>query len=94
MLKDLETLLLKYSQEVLNLINLLTYLSDVNFFLDLRFIGNFLLQHGCLFLGADQEQSEVRFCALRWATSLYDLQHCPSRFICMLGVADSKLDIR
>ncbi|KAJ4979048.1 hypothetical protein NE237_009828 [Protea cynaroides] len=40
------------------------------------------------------EQSEVRFCAVRWATSLFDLNHCPSRFICMLGVADSKLDIR
>uniref|UniRef100_A0A5B7B1H9 Proteasome-associated protein ECM29 n=1 Tax=Davidia involucrata TaxID=16924 RepID=A0A5B7B1H9_DAVIN len=40
------------------------------------------------------EQSEVRFCAVRWATSLFDLQHCPSRFICMLGAADSKLDIR
>ncbi|KAK6119824.1 hypothetical protein DH2020_046449 [Rehmannia glutinosa] len=39
------------------------------------------------------EQSEVRFCALRWATSLFDLRHCPSRFICMLGAADSKLDI-
>ncbi|XP_077218029.1 ARM repeat superfamily protein isoform X2 [Tasmannia lanceolata] len=40
------------------------------------------------------EQSEVRFCAVRWATSLFDLQHCPSRFICMLGAADAKLDIR
>ncbi|XP_057801656.1 uncharacterized protein LOC131016878 isoform X2 [Salvia miltiorrhiza] len=40
------------------------------------------------------EQSEVRFCAVRWATSLFDLKHCPSRFICMLGAADSKLDIR
>ncbi|XP_058078401.1 uncharacterized protein LOC131226734 [Magnolia sinica] len=40
------------------------------------------------------EQSEVRFCAVRWATSLFDMQHCPSRFICMLGAADSKLDIR
>ncbi|KAL2510922.1 ARM repeat superfamily protein [Abeliophyllum distichum] len=40
------------------------------------------------------EQSEVRFCALRWATSLFDLNHCPSRFICMLGSADLKLDIR
>ncbi|XP_044479857.1 proteasome adapter and scaffold protein ECM29-like [Mangifera indica] len=40
------------------------------------------------------EQSEVRFCAVRWATSLFDLQHCPSRFVCMLGAADSKLDIR
>ncbi|CAJ1971241.1 unnamed protein product [Sphenostylis stenocarpa] len=40
------------------------------------------------------EESEVRFCAVRWATSLFDLQHCPSRFICMLGAADAKLDIR
>uniref|UniRef100_A0A7N0UGU9 Proteasome-associated protein ECM29 homolog n=1 Tax=Kalanchoe fedtschenkoi TaxID=63787 RepID=A0A7N0UGU9_KALFE len=40
------------------------------------------------------EQSEVRFCAVRWATSLFDWKHCPSRFICMLGAADSKLDIR
>ncbi|XP_038694487.1 proteasome adapter and scaffold protein ECM29 isoform X1 [Tripterygium wilfordii] len=40
------------------------------------------------------EESEVRFCAMRWATSLFDLQHCPSRFICMLGAADTKLDIR
>ncbi|KAH9790309.1 hypothetical protein KPL71_003360 [Citrus sinensis] len=40
------------------------------------------------------EQSEIRFCAVRWATSLFDLQHCPSRFICMLGAADPKLDIR
>lgn len=40
------------------------------------------------------EQGEVRFCALRWATSIFDSQHCPSRFICMLAAADSKLDIR
>ncbi|XP_050238689.1 uncharacterized protein LOC126688135 isoform X2 [Mercurialis annua] len=40
------------------------------------------------------EQNEVRFCAVRWATSLFDLQHCPSRFICMLAVGDSRLDIR
>nr|KYP73231.1 Proteasome-associated protein ECM29 isogeny [Cajanus cajan] len=40
------------------------------------------------------EESEVRFCAVRWATSLFDLEHCPSRFICMLGAADVKLDIR
>ncbi|MCL7022732.1 hypothetical protein MKW94_004116 [Papaver nudicaule] len=40
------------------------------------------------------EQSEVRFCAVRWATSLFDLDHCPSRFICMVGAADPKMDIR
>ncbi|XP_010521564.1 PREDICTED: proteasome-associated protein ECM29 homolog isoform X1 [Tarenaya hassleriana] len=40
------------------------------------------------------EQSEARFCALRWATSLSSSQHCPSRYICMLSAADSKLDIR
>lgn len=36
----------------------------------------------------------MRFCAVRWATSLFGLQHCPSRYICMLGAADTKLDIR
>ncbi|KZV44445.1 hypothetical protein F511_19346 [Dorcoceras hygrometricum] len=40
------------------------------------------------------EQSEVRFCAVRWATSLFDLKHCPSKYICMLASADSKMDIR
>ncbi|KAF3327246.1 proteasome-associated protein ECM29 isoform X1 [Carex littledalei] len=40
------------------------------------------------------EQTEVRFCALRWATSLFDLHHCPSRYICMLGASDTRLDIR
>ncbi|KAK9053492.1 hypothetical protein SSX86_030126 [Deinandra increscens subsp. villosa] len=40
------------------------------------------------------EQGEVRFCVVRWATTLFDSQHCPSRFICMLGAADTKLDIR
>ncbi|KAF5778932.1 putative armadillo-like helical, proteasome component Ecm29 [Helianthus annuus] len=40
------------------------------------------------------EQGEVRFCAMRWATTLFDSQHCPSRFICMLGASDTKLDIR
>ncbi|CAN6695106.1 unnamed protein product [Malus baccata var. baccata] len=47
-----------------------------------------------LLKNAQEEQSEVRFCVIRWATSLFDLQHCPSRFICMLGAADTKLDIR
>ncbi|OIW02801.1 hypothetical protein TanjilG_29577 [Lupinus angustifolius] len=40
------------------------------------------------------DESEVRFCAVRWTTSLFDFQHCPSRYICMLGAADAKLDIR
>ncbi|CAN8246973.1 unnamed protein product, partial [Cochlearia groenlandica] len=40
------------------------------------------------------EQNEARFCALRWATSLYNSQHCPSLYICMLSSADTKLDIR
>ncbi|WOK96791.1 hypothetical protein Cni_G05498 [Canna indica] len=39
-------------------------------------------------------QSEVRFCTIRWATSLFDLSHSPSRYICILGAADSKIDIR
>ncbi|XP_048529330.1 proteasome adapter and scaffold protein ECM29 [Triticum urartu] len=40
------------------------------------------------------EQIEVRFSAVRWSTTLYDMQHCPSRYICMLGASDVKLDIR
>ncbi|XP_020682977.1 proteasome adapter and scaffold protein ECM29 [Dendrobium catenatum] len=40
------------------------------------------------------EQSEVRFCVMRWATSLFCLHHCPSRYICMLGNEDTKMDIR
>ncbi|KAK9692274.1 hypothetical protein RND81_09G253100 [Saponaria officinalis] len=40
------------------------------------------------------DKGEVRFSAVRWATSLFDLQHCPSRFLCMVAAADPKLDIR
>ncbi|XP_021734263.1 proteasome-associated protein ECM29 homolog isoform X2 [Chenopodium quinoa] len=40
------------------------------------------------------DKSEVRFCAVRWATSLFDLEHCPSRFLCMVAAADPKMDIR
>ncbi|XAR59596.1 hypothetical protein NMG60_11015485 [Bertholletia excelsa] len=47
-----------------------------------------------LLRNVQMEQSEVRFCAVRWATSLFGLQHCPSRFICMIAAADYKLDIR
>ncbi|XP_052205851.1 uncharacterized protein LOC127810408 isoform X2 [Diospyros lotus] len=47
-----------------------------------------------LLINCQVEQGEVRFCAVRWATSLFNLQHCPSRFICMLGAADPKMDIR
>ncbi|KAF5195325.1 Proteasome-associated ecm29, partial [Thalictrum thalictroides] len=47
-----------------------------------------------LLKNSQTEQGEVRFCAVRWATSIFDSQHSPSRFICMLGAADSKLDIR
>ncbi|KAI4308224.1 hypothetical protein L6164_031321 [Bauhinia variegata] len=47
-----------------------------------------------LLINSQVEEGEVRYCAVRWATSLFDFQHCPSRFICMLGAADAKLDIR
>ncbi|XP_047327429.1 proteasome adapter and scaffold protein ECM29 isoform X3 [Impatiens glandulifera] len=47
-----------------------------------------------LLRSSQAEESEIRFCAVRWATGLFDFQHCPSRFICMLGAAESKLDIR
>lgn len=42
----------------------------------------------------EAEQSEVRFSAIRWATTLYDTRHCSSRYICMIGASDVKLDIR
>ncbi|KAJ3681025.1 hypothetical protein LUZ60_015514 [Juncus effusus] len=47
-----------------------------------------------LLQNCEAEQNEVRFCAVRWATSLYDFQNCPSRYICMIGASDSRLDIR
>jgi len=52
-----------------------------------------LILHSCyeFFL---KEESEVRFSAIRWATTLYGTQHCPSRYICMTGASDMKLDIR
>ncbi|KAG0459441.1 hypothetical protein HPP92_022569 [Vanilla planifolia] len=40
------------------------------------------------------EQGELRFCSMRWATTLFGLDHCPSRYICMLGADDLKMDIR
>ncbi|XP_078435505.1 ARM repeat superfamily protein isoform X2 [Wolffia australiana] len=40
------------------------------------------------------DEGEVRFCAVQWAKSLFSLQHCPTRFICMLAAADPKMDIR
>lgn len=39
-------------------------------------------------------ESEARFCSMLWATRLYPFSHAPSRFLCMLGAADVKLDIR
>ncbi|KAL9260866.1 Proteasome adapter and scaffold protein ECM29-like protein [Drosera capensis] len=48
-----------------------------------------------LLLSNSQEHlSEVRFCAVRWATSLFDSQHSPSRFLCMVAASDPRLDIR
>ncbi|KAL6906048.1 hypothetical protein ACP4OV_003649 [Aristida adscensionis] len=49
---------------------------------------------GLLLENCEAEQSEVRFSAIRWATTLYDMKHCPSRYICMIGASDVKLDIR
>lgn len=80
-LKDVELLLLQNSQVVCALIMCQNAL-------------NFYYKHNTDSPFSHKEQSEVRFCAVRWATSLFDLKHCPSRFICMLGAADSKLDIR
>ncbi|XP_074321211.1 uncharacterized protein LOC141657772 [Silene latifolia] len=57
--------------------------------------SNILIDLEQLLLDNSQvDKSEVRFSAVRWATSLFDLQHCPSRFLCMVAAADPKLDIR
>lgn len=58
--------------------------------INLKWFCSFLI----FFLNFWKAQSDVRFCVIRWATSLFDLSHCPSRYICILGAADSKLDIR
>ncbi|GMH13042.1 hypothetical protein Nepgr_014883 [Nepenthes gracilis] len=47
-----------------------------------------------LLINSQEDQREVRFCAVRWATTLFDLNHCPSRFLCMVAAADPRLDIR
>lgn len=39
-------------------------------------------------------QGEARFCAVWWANHVHDFRHCASRFICMLGASDERLDIR
>ncbi|CAM6125657.1 unnamed protein product [Calypogeia fissa] len=39
-------------------------------------------------------ESEARFCAVSWATKWNTFSHVPSRYICMIGAADTKLDIR
>lgn len=49
---------------------------------------------GLLFENIKAPESEARFCSVLWATRLYPFSHAPSRFICMLGVGDVKLDIR
>ncbi|KAF8017205.1 hypothetical protein BT93_H2408 [Corymbia citriodora subsp. variegata] len=41
-----------------------------------------------------QEESEVRFCAVKWAIIIFDSQHCPSRYLCMLGAGDPDSHVR
>lgn len=36
----------------------------------------------------------ARFCAVQWATKLYPFKHAASRYICMLGAGDHKLEVR
>lgn len=49
---------------------------------------------GLLLKNVKASESEARFCAVLWATRLYPFSHAPSRFLCMLGAGDTKLDIR
>lgn len=39
-------------------------------------------------------EGEARFCSVWWAKNIYDYTHCASRFICMLGASDERLDVR
>ncbi|KAI5083342.1 hypothetical protein GOP47_0003085 [Adiantum capillus-veneris] len=39
-------------------------------------------------------EGEARFCSVWWANNLYQFTHCASRFICMLGASDERLDVR
>ncbi|KAL2611894.1 hypothetical protein R1flu_023586 [Riccia fluitans] len=40
------------------------------------------------------EEDEARFCSVLWASRWNSFTHTPSRYLCMLGAADTKLDIR
>ncbi|KAJ7569419.1 hypothetical protein O6H91_01G077400 [Diphasiastrum complanatum] len=50
--------------------------------------------HALLLENISAVEDEARFCAIFWARQLYSLNHAPSRFLCMLGAADTRLDIR
>ncbi|KAG6544513.1 hypothetical protein Mapa_014151 [Marchantia paleacea] len=39
-------------------------------------------------------EDEARFCSILWASRWNKFDHAPSRYLCMLGAADTKLDIR
>lgn len=67
-------------------------ISNDDFFALSLTLHNLLILHLHYFIL--KEQSEVRFSAIRWATTLYDTRHCSSRYICMIGASDVKLDIR
>ncbi|KAH6555580.1 hypothetical protein KP509_1Z243200 [Ceratopteris richardii] len=40
------------------------------------------------------DEGSARFCSVWWAKNLFPFTHCASRFICMLGAADQRLDVR
>ena len=42
----------------------------------------------------EQPEDAARFCAVQWAQRIYPLRHAASRYVCMLGCGDSKLEIR
>lgn len=82
-LKALEKLLLDNSQVVIYII-LFVLLSTVcsspcRFLIPFPEINSFK--------NVLKDKSEVRFYVVRWATSLFDLLHCPSMFICMVAAA-------
>ncbi len=40
------------------------------------------------------EQQASRLCAVQWAIRLFPFAHLPSRYVCIMGAGDAKLEVR
>ena len=43
-------------------------------------------------ISSDQQAS--RLCAVQWAIRLFPFSHLPSRYVCIMGAGDGKLEVR